>query len=82
MAVAWKGSEHFLLRRDDDRGWRDQAANAAAVASNPLQAFFDLINAPTQALLQRPLIGNLLENEEYKALYHEYLQQVVDDLLL
>lgn len=30
-------------------------------------------------LSQRPLIGNLLENEEYKALYHEYLQQVVDE---
>lgn len=33
------------------------AAEAASVS--PLQSALDLLNAPTQALLGRPLIGNL-----------------------
>ncbi|MGB9302842.1 MAG: PE family protein, partial [Mycobacterium sp.] len=33
-------------------------ASAEAAASNPLQAVYNLINAPTMALLGRPLIGN------------------------
>src|SRR5271166_4928218 len=33
-------------------------ASAEAAASNPLQALYNLINAPTMALLGRPLIGN------------------------
>ncbi|WP_338157580.1 PGRS repeat-containing protein, partial [Mycobacterium marinum] len=34
------------------------ASYAGAEASNAAQALLDLINAPTQALLGRPLIGN------------------------
>lgn len=30
-------------------------------------------------LSDRPLIGNLLENEEYQKLYHTYLQKIVDE---
>nr|MBC9864988.1 PE-PGRS family protein [Mycobacterium pseudoshottsii] len=33
-------------------------ANAEAASIAPLQALYDLVNAPTQALLGRPLIGN------------------------
>ena len=33
-------------------------ASAEAAAASPLQPLLDLVNAPTQALLGRPLIGN------------------------
>ncbi|WP_156452540.1 PE family protein, partial [Mycobacterium gordonae] len=33
-------------------------AGAEAAGASPLQAVLDVINAPTQALLNRPLIGN------------------------
>ncbi|MDQ0298335.1 spore coat protein CotH [Salibacterium salarium] len=41
-----------------------------------------LIDEPTQTSLEeRPLLANLLENEEYKETYHEYIDEIVTGYL-
>ncbi|MCV7075677.1 PE family protein, partial [Mycobacterium szulgai] len=53
QATAWH--DHFVRTLTSGAG---AYASAEAAAASPLQPILDLVNAPTQALLGRPLIGN------------------------